>query len=266
MDQAVSRNSVLVGGFLVQKTTYPANLHTKPLRHSFPYLCYVESGGYSETTQAGCYRRTPLTVHFHAANELQNGVIGKEGAQCLSVVALPDRLQTIGTNCDWSQLRTDSQLKTLTRILNRISGSFSKLDSRKRLRMEVDCIELCTKLAESPIRFLEPGWVAQICNFIEANADARITLAELSQIAGVHRVQIVRGLKRWRGWTPGEFKRQAQLSHAKTMLLTTSQSVGYIAAAAGFADQSHFARTFKKFTGQSVSEFRTKGTEENPSC
>jgi AraC family transcriptional regulator len=54
----------------------------------------------------------------------------------------------------------------------------------------------------------------------------------------------------------GEYVREMRLEFAARALDDREQSIGQIALSAGFADHSHFARTFKAYTGVTPSEYR----------
>lgn len=255
MTCALGNQGGVVAGFFIKRTQYSPGFETKPLRYAFPYVCYVETGHYSETTPAGSFQRLPGTVHFHAANEMQSGVIGDSGAQCVSIVALEERLISFGAHVDWCRSATQPHVAGLALILARLSRHLSS-DKVEPQHVEASCVEIYARLAEALRCSTEPKWVAGVCEYIKFHCNRRIGLTELADIAGVHPVHVSRGLKRWRGYTPRELQKQAQLALATEMLLTTGQSAGCIAAESGFADQSHFGRSFKRHTGRRVSEFR----------
>ena len=53
-----------------------------------------------------------------------------------------------------------------------------------------------------------------------------------------------------------DFLTQLRLNYARTMLLTTNQSVSQIAQSSGFSSSSNFFRAFRKDTGLSPLEYR----------
>lgn len=76
-----------------------------------------------------------------------------------------------------------------------------------------------------------------------------VTLAELAELAGVHRVHLVRGFRRGVGLTPGAFQRRLRLEHARRALEGSSRPIADIALDAGFASQSHLTRWFQRTWG-----------------
>jgi AraC-like DNA-binding protein len=78
---------------------------------------------------------------------------------------------------------------------------------------------------------------------IDDDPAATITLAELAREAGVSRFQLVRGFAKFTGLTPHAYIVQRRLDAARAMI-AAGATLANTAAACGFADQSHFNRTF----------------------
>ena len=58
------------------------------------------------------------------------------------------------------------------------------------------------------------------------------------------------------GVTLGEYVRKLRVDFAARQLISTDEPLTGIAFAAGFSDQSHFTRTFKRQTGMTPDAFR----------
>lgn len=78
---------------------------------------------------------------------------------------------------------------------------------------------------------------------IDDNPAVPHTLADLAQAAGMSRFQLVRGFAKVTGFTPHAYVVQRRLDEARNML-RNRMALSDAAAACGFADQSHFTRTF----------------------
>jgi AraC family transcriptional regulator len=94
-----------------------------------------------------------------------------------------------------------------------------------------------------------PSWVPKIKEFLFDNWATNFSLKELSTILDIHPVTISKNFTRYFGCTLGEFIRKYRVEKALYMIRTTNSSLTDIAFTCGFADQSHFIRTFKKYTG-----------------
>ena len=78
---------------------------------------------------------------------------------------------------------------------------------------------------------------------------------ELAEAAGCSRFALYRGFRRVYGMAPSDFQRQLRLRAARRML-ARGDAIGDVAAAAGFADQSHLTRWFVRCYGMTPGDFR----------
>ena len=55
-----------------------------------------------------------------------------------------------------------------------------------------------------------------------------------------------------------KYAKKIRIDRAKVLLTTTDISILDLSVSLGFYDQSHFSKTFKKFTGVSPSKYRNE--------
>ena len=84
---------------------------------------------------------------------------------------------------------------------------------------------------------------------------AGFDLARLAAAADVTRFQVIRDFHRAVGMTPGQYLRDRRI-RAASALIKTDMPLAEIAAATGFADQSHLTRVFKTIKGLSPGAWR----------
>ncbi|MFT3706927.1 MAG: AraC family transcriptional regulator [Archangium sp.] len=83
------------------------------------------------------------------------------------------------------------------------------------------------------------------------------SLGAFSAEFGISRFQLVRAFKQAFGLTPEDFRRQLRLERARTLLTEPqSHALSDIAASAGFSDQSHMTREFRRMLGLSPGAYR----------
>ena len=93
--------------------------------------------------------------------------------------------------------------------------------------------------------------------FIEANFASRMTREEVARVAGLSPFHFSRLFHALVGLTSHQYLLRCRLRNAQELLSTSEErSVADIAAEAGFADQAHFARHFRRAFGNSPQEFR----------
>ena len=97
--------------------------------------------------------------------------------------------------------------------------------------------------------------VRAVCDYLEAHCDRRITLEQLSTLAGLSKYHLLRCFTRQKGITPYRYLETVRVNRARALL---EQGAAPLDAAlrAGFADQSHFNHFFKILTGLTPSQYR----------
>lgn len=89
---------------------------------------------------------------------------------------------------------------------------------------------------------------------LERNYSEPVTLRDLESVTTSNAYRIIRAFRRDLATTPHAFLMQLRVRRA-TMLLAAGESIIGAAAEAGFADQSHFTRHFKRVHGMTPGEF-----------
>lgn len=89
---------------------------------------------------------------------------------------------------------------------------------------------------------------------LDAAPAAPVTLAELANLSGVSRFQLLRGFARELGITPHAYLIQSRTRLARA-LLARGLPIADAAAEAGFADQSHLTRAFVRQFGMTPGRF-----------
>ncbi len=121
---------------------------------------------------------------------------------------------------------------------------------------------LLTSYGAAPVRAVSAGsglsgpQMRRIKDYVRGNLGAALTLPEVAALAGVSPYHFARLFKRATGETVHAFVLRSRLEAAARLLRRNTLSVGQIAAAAGFAQQSHLAAHFRRATGLSPLEYR----------
>lgn len=104
-----------------------------------------------------------------------------------------------------------------------------------------------------------PPLVGRALRHLAAAPERPVTLADLAALAGVSRFQLLRGFARAVGITPHAYLVQQRVRLAQR-LLAAGRRPAEAAAEAGFADQSHLTRAFRRQLGVTPARYRAAVT------
>lgn len=87
--------------------------------------------------------------------------------------------------------------------------------------------------------------------FVTANIDRQLSLAELARAAGTSPRTLARRVEAAVAMTPQRFVQRLRATHAAHLLETTRDPVDVVAARVGYADAAAFRRMFRRHAGES---------------
>jgi AraC-like DNA-binding protein len=159
-----------------------------------------------------------------------------EGAPWLVLITPPDL--------------SDSQLEYSNRVL---------LHSRPRMETIASLGDSWAADTKEP-RGLPPRLRRRIDECIDAQLESRVDITELAMSVGFSPSHFFRMFRKSFGMTPHSYVMRRRLFLAQELLTTTDLGLAEIALKAGFSDQSHFCRSFHRFTGMPPRAFRMQHT------
>lgn len=90
--------------------------------------------------------------------------------------------------------------------------------------------------------------LGRVKEFIDANLDADLSLAEISSVAGLSQFHFARAFRKSTGLTPQQYLMQQRIERAKELLSKEDLPIVEVSLRTGFKNQSHFTSLFRKFT------------------
>jgi AraC-like DNA-binding protein len=103
--------------------------------------------------------------------------------------------------------------------------------------------------ARIPRSTLAPWQERRAKEFMESRLDGGCSLADVARECGLSPSHFARAFRQTTGDPPYRWLLKAKVSHAKRLLLESGLTLSQISSACGFAEQSHFNRTFARFAG-----------------
>ncbi len=243
------------GGLRVSVTNYAGDSALPWHEHDDAYLCLVAAGSYTQHSggrDTDC-RHGLLLVHPHGHRHANR--FAGDGARCLSMFLSAELAADAGVRRLLGEHRV-LQLPGAERLLRRLEHELAANDDAAALALHAAVLELVAQACRQDHAPDRPGWLKRVLERLHDDPLATPSLQELAALAGVHPAHLARRFQQTQGVSVGEYQRGLRIGIARKALAEGACSIAAVAAEAGFTDQSHFARVFKRMTGQTPRDFR----------
>src|SRR5262249_46483365 len=100
------------------------------------------------------------------------------------------------------------------------------------------------------------AWVHDVKRMLRENYAERVSLEEIGARIGIHPASLSRGFRLDEGIPVGDYLSRVRVQQACRHMADAHVTLADVAAACGFADQSHLTRVFKSVTGSPPGVFR----------
>jgi AraC family transcriptional regulator len=140
----------------------------------------------------------------------------------------------------------------------RAARAFRAAEGASAVSVEELLVALLAELTRTrhPVERRRPSWLDRATDMVHARYLEPIGLADLAAEVDVHPSHLARSFSRIHGCSVGELVRRLRLEHARALLAETDRRLSDVALSTGFADQSHFSRSFKRRFGVTPGTYR----------
>ena len=248
---------MVAGPFLVTNAWFAARDVLPPHHHDRTVVGITISGEWDSVVGRRTLDNRPGHVHTEPAGDTHSNHFGARGAHVVIVQPDPAATELLAPS-----VRLLSEVHQLmpggARTLGgRLVAELSHPDDLSPMAIEAGCLELLTSASRQARESRgTPIWLGRVVEFLHAEFRHAPALTEVARVAGVHPSHLVREFKRVYGETPAARLRRLRVESTVTQVTATDDSLSEIAAAAGFADQSHFTRHFRRHFGLSPLAYR----------
>jgi AraC family transcriptional regulator len=248
-----------VAGFRLTETAYPPHIKLPAHSHARPYFCFILQGAYAETYgRKGRMCRRSMLI-YHPSGEVHSQHFNAMAGRLFRIEVSRAWLEHVREHTTVLDDPAEFYGGSLAWLAAKLYHEFRELDEVSPLAIEGLALEI---VAAASRRFARadaqkpPRWLAQAREMIHARAGERLTLSSIAESVGVHPVHLAREFRRHYRCTIGEYVRWLRIEFACREIVTTNAPLVEIASAAGFYDQSHFSKTFKRLVGLTPAEYR----------
>jgi len=248
-----------VASFALSERFYPPQFKTPKHSHRRALFCFVIQGDYTESYEGQIRECRSSTLLFHPPEELHAEYFHDSGGHSFIIEIEPVWLARVREHGGLPEAAARFNGGVMELLARRLYKEFVQMDEVSDLIIDGLMLEM---IGESARRSPVPGdthpprWLEQTRELLRAHFSEQLKLADVAQAVGVHPVHLAQTFHRLYHCTVGDFVRQQRIEYACHELATSDSPIVDIALSAGFCDQSHFTRTFKRLTGIAPSRYR----------
>ncbi len=248
-----------LAGLRLAERVYAAKTRVPSHAHPQAVFCIGLTGTCSEVFAGKSRRYEASTVSFLPAHQCHS----------LDFPLADTRAFSIEVGDRWIESAREASLRlddsvhadggSLSGLMMRVYGELRHQDSASPVAIQGLVMEMLAAVSrKSSNRSDRPPqhWLVRAEEFLRESFTERSTLAQVASVVGLHPVHLAREFRRVHGCTIGEYIRRLRVERACRRLSSSDESLAAIGAGAGFADQSHFSRTFKRLMGMTPTQYR----------
>ena len=250
---------------VVASLTLTRTLHRVPARlplhtHAAPYFCLVLNGVFDESVGGTAYQARPGTLLFHPPGETHSNEIRAAGTRLFSFALGGSWIGRLAELEICKRPGPGRQTAAAARIAHRVARELSLRDPTSSIAIEGLVLTLLAEAASSPdsLRGGAPRWLPVAVEYIRAHYRDRLDHDALARVAGVHATHLARAFHRHMSCTVTGYVRRLRVEWAREQVARADAPLADVALDAGFADQAHFTRVFRRETGSTPSEYRRR--------
>ncbi|HET6552594.1 MAG TPA: AraC family transcriptional regulator [Dyella sp.] len=243
-----------LGGLQISATAYAGGSALPCHEHDEAYLCLVANGRYMQQSGSDAFDCSPGLLLAHPRGHRHANRFAPEGARCISIFFADGAGDGVAR-----LLGEHRQLKLpeAGRLLERIERELLATDDAAELALQSAVMELAAAACRAHGE-RRPAWLQRVLQRLHDDPLRTPSLQDLAALAGVHPSHLARSFQRLQGSSVGEYQRGLRIERARLALHDPRLSIAEVAMTAGFSDQSHFARVFKRLTGETPRDYRHK--------
>ncbi len=247
-----------IAGFALTETAYAAGLQIPAHRHDFAYFCFVLQGGFHESYERRNRSCHPLSLVFHPAQEAHSDKF-YVATKCFNLQLSDSFLERTARYFALAETPTDFGEAVSSRIATKIYQEFRYTDEWSSLIVEGLMFELlgeAVRSSKNNYQAKPPIWLNQTLELLHDRFRESLSLGEIAASVGIYETHLSREFKRYYNSTVGDYLRRLRIEFACRLISTSNAPLSEIALACGFADQSHFTKTFGQVMEMSPAIYR----------
>ena len=253
------RGRAAAGGFSLVETRYRRDENLPPHAHERAFVCLTLEGSYDERYCRGRdveYR--PFTAVYHPPGEQHVTRMGPGGGRVVNIEIDPSWLDVRRALGPPPAARVDLHGGPFVWLAARMYRELGEVGPVDAERLEWLGAELVGALSEDGPRDANPSWLPRVLARLHDDPRPPGSARALAEEAGVHPIHLARVFRRKFGESVAAYARRLRVQRACRLMSEPGRGLAEVALEAGFADQSHLTRDFRRVTGTTPARLRAR--------
>lgn len=251
--------SCQIPGFVLSECRYPPHFETPLHAHGRALFCLAVEGAYTARYGLRTCACETTSLLFHAPNEMHSEHFQNSGGRFFIIEIEPWWLEQVRDQAVITNGSAGFKDGALAMLGMNLYKEFLVMDEVSPLIIEGLMLAVIGKASRSATANLTsqaPRWLGQAKQLLHDRFTETLTLAEIARHVGVSPAYLAQMFHKHYFNTVGGYLRQLRLEFACREMVTSNAPLCQIALAAGFSDQSHLTRMFKRHMGISPAQYR----------
>jgi AraC family transcriptional regulator len=248
-----------VNGLAVMEATYASHLKLPNHSHRNAGFCHILRGEYTESYGKTVLECRPTDVKFQPAQEEHSDRYGQGGVRCFVVELNPGWLARMGASALVANSPALFRDGSVAWLMMRLRQEILSHDDGAQVAIEGLILQLIAEASRRKVSAGDgnPRWLQQTIEVLHDQFTEPLTLSDIAQSVGVHPVYLASAFRRHYHCSVGEYLRRLRIEYACSRMASRDTPIVDVALSAGFSNQSHFTRIFKRLTGMTPARYRS---------
>ena len=240
---------VSVKGCGVIHAWFPPDSIIEPHTHEHATFAVMLSGSFDVEFERKTYACAPSCIAVEPGGERHANYIGVQGANVLVLQPAPGEIELWRPFAPLFDQIGFLRHGGIASMAARLVHEIHRPDALSPLAIEgilLDIMVAATRVGAETRRDTMPPWLYRVQEMLHEEPTASLDATALARTAGVHPAYLSRAFRRFFQCSLGEYARRVRLEWTTERLARSEDSIATIAVEAGFSDQSHLTRCFRR--------------------
>ena len=251
-------NRIEFAGFRVVESRYRPDSRLAKHSHECARFSLLLQGDFTELSSRDSWHWKPLSFGFNISDEVHRGIVHKTGAHFFIIEVEGEWLKRALGGSAIPERTTIFREGVVTSLAARLSMELQQPDGMSPIMIEGIALEVIASGSRSRHQDnCVPYWLKQAEEIIHEKFRETLGVTTIAHTVGVHPVHLARVFRKHYRSTIGDYVRHLRVQFTCRQLATSKAELSEIALAAGFYDQAHLSRIFKRQLGMTPSQYRS---------